>query len=84
MKWTDIKKKYPDKFILLTDMEEVKISETESRILGGNVVEASDDLKSIMVKYQQYKELGKNVIYSLPTTPEDFVIENVPFMGILR
>ena len=84
MKWVDIKKKFPDKFILLTDMEEEKISTTECRILGGKVLEASDDLKTIMESYQRYKESGKNAIYSLPSTPEDFVIENVPFMGILR
>lgn len=84
MKWLEIKMKHPNKFILLEDFEEEKVSENKTRILGGKVVNASTNLKDIMKTYQDYKLLGKDVIYSLPTTPEDFIIEDVPFMGILR
>jgi hypothetical protein len=36
-----------------------------------------------MKLYQELKKSGKNVIYALPSTPEDFLIEDVPMMGIM-
>ena len=84
MRWIDIKKKYPDQFVLIDNVDEVLISETESKILGGNVIQTSNNLKEIMKSYQQNKKQGKNVIYALPSTPEDFIVENVAMMGILR
>lgn len=84
MKWVEIKRKYPNRYILLDDIKEEEINESKSRILSGNVVETSNDLKEIMKFYNDYKEKGKNVIYALPSTPDEFIIENVPFMGILR
>ena len=84
MKWNEIKQLHPDKFILIHVEKEEKISENEYRILSGDVIETSTDIKQIMKAYQEEKEKGKNVLYSLPSTPEDFIVENVPFMGILR
>ena len=84
MKWSEIRKSHPDQFVLLEDIQEESISEHRSRILGGTVVCTSKDIKDIMKSYQDYKLMGKNVIYSLPGTPDDFIIENVSFMGILR
>ncbi len=62
---------------------EEKISETQSKIIEGNILKISDDGKEIRQAYQQYKQKGMNVLYSLPTTPEEFIVENVPFKGIL-
>jgi hypothetical protein len=84
MKWSEIRRQYPDKFILLGDISEEKISETESRITEGKVLKISDDGKDIRKAYQEYRKKGINVIYSLPGTPHDFIIENVLFMGILK
>jgi hypothetical protein len=75
---------YPDLFILIENVEEVTISETTSRVLGGDVIKTSSDLKEIMKNYQDCKKSGKNVLFALPNTPEDFVIENVAMMGIMR
>ncbi len=83
MKWSEIRKQYPDKFILIGDLVEEKISETQSKIIEGNILKISDDGKEIRQAYQQYKQKGMNVLYSLPTTPEEFIVENVPFKGIL-
>ena len=83
MKWSEIRKQYPDKFILIGDLVEEKISETQSKIIEGNILKISDDGKEIRRAYQQYKQKGMNVLYSLPTTPEEFIVENVPFKGIL-
>ncbi|MCP4456934.1 MAG: hypothetical protein GY816_02740 [Cytophagales bacterium] len=38
MKWSEIRTLYPDKFILLGDIVEEKISETEYRITEGNIL----------------------------------------------
>ena len=83
MKWSEIRKHYPNKFILIGDILEEKISETQSKIIEGKVLKISDNGKEIRQAYQQYKRKGLNVLYSLPITPEEFIVENVPFKGIL-
>ncbi len=84
MLWKDIKEKYPDKCILIDNVEEQQISETETKILGGTVVKISNDIKEVMKEYHKLKQLGNKVTYSLPSTPKDFIIENVPFIGLLK
>ena len=83
MKWSEMRKKYPDKFILIGDLVEEKISESQSKIIEGEILKVSDDGKEIREAYQQYKQKGIEVLYSLPTTSEEFIVENVPFKGIL-
>jgi len=83
MKWLEIRKQYPDKFILIGDIVEENISETKSKIIGGKILRISDNGKEIRQAYQKFKQKGINVLYSLPTTPEEFIVENVPFKGIL-
>ena len=83
MKWSEMRKKYPDKFILIGDLVEEKISETQSKIIEGKILKVSDDGKEIREAYQEYKQKGIEVLYSLPTTSEEFIVENVPFKGIL-
>ncbi|HPB82763.1 MAG TPA: hypothetical protein PK200_12060, partial [Spirochaetota bacterium] len=83
VKWKEIHHKYPGKFILIGDVIEEKISESTFRIVEGTVLEVSDDPKVIRSAYKELKEQGKNVLYSIPATPDDFIVENVPFMGIL-
>jgi polysaccharide deacetylase 2 family uncharacterized protein YibQ len=83
MKWTEIRQKHPKKFILIGDVVEEKISETKYRILEGNILTVSEDGKEIRKAYQQNKKKGLNVLFSLPTTPMDFIIEDVPVKGIL-
>lgn len=83
MKWSEMRKKYHDKFILIGDLVEEKISETQSKIVEGKILKVSDDGKEIREAYQQYKQKGIEVLYSLPTTSEEFIVENVPFKGIL-
>lgn len=84
MKWSDIREKYPNKFVLIGDIVEKKLSETKFQILEGTVLEVSQDGKRIRQSYRMYKKQGRNVLYSLPTTPYEFIVENVPFKGILR
>ena len=83
MKWTDIRRQYPDQFILLGNLVEQKISDTQYKIVEGTILKVSDDAKEIREAYQKYKRAGKQVIYALPSTPQNFIVENVPFMGIL-
>ncbi len=84
MKWIEIKKQYPDKFILLGDLVEEPVAKNKFRIVEGKVLKVSDDPKEIMAAYQQLNKAGQNVLFSLPTTPKDFVIENVPYKGVLK
>jgi hypothetical protein len=83
MKWPEIRNQYPNKFILIGDILEEEISETQSKIIEGKILKISYNGKEIRQAYQQYKRKGLNVLYSLPTTPEEFIVENVPFKGIL-
>ena len=84
MKWLEIKKKYPEKFILLGDIVEEKISQNQSRILEANILETSDKGKEIMHAYRLHKKKGLHVLFTLPTTPEDLIVKNVPFKRILK
>ncbi len=83
MKWSEMRKKYPDKFILIGDLVEEKISQTQSKIIEGEILKVSDDGKEIREAYQQYKQKGIEVLYSLPASSAEFIVENVPFKGIL-
>ena len=84
MKWSKIRQQYPDKFILIGNLVEESISNTKSKILEGKVLEVSDDGKEIRRKYREYKQRGFNVLYALPSTSQEFIVENVPFKGILK
>jgi hypothetical protein len=84
MRWIDIRKQFPNRFVLLENVIEEKLSEKESRIISGDVLETSDDVKAIMKAYREQAAMGKKVIYSLPNTPDDFIVEDVAFMGIMR
>jgi hypothetical protein len=84
MKWLEIRKQHPDKFILIGDIVEEKISENQSIIVEGRILKVSDNGKEIREAYQQYKKKGKEVLFSLPTIPEEFIVENAPFKGIMQ
>ncbi|MBU0700062.1 hypothetical protein KKE26_02005 [bacterium] len=84
MQWLEIRKQYPNKFVLIGEIVEEKMSETQSKILEGTVLKISDNGKEIRQVYQQYKHKGKEVLYSLPLTPEEFIVENIPYKGIIR
>lgn len=84
MKWSDIRQQYPGKFILLGDPVEEKISNTKSKIIAGKILKVSDNDKEIRKAYKEYKRKGMNVLYSLPSTSQEFVVENVPFKGIIK
>lgn len=84
MKWQEIRLKYPDKFILIGDVVEEKISGNKHRILEGKILKVSDDGKEIRKLCQEYKKIVTKVLFSLPTTPIDFIIEDVPVKGILQ
>ncbi len=84
MKWQEIRQKHPNKFILIGNVVEKKISTNKYKILEGTILKVSDNGKEIRKLYQEYKKKGSNVLFSLPTTPIDFIIEDVPVKGILR
>ncbi len=79
MRWSEIRRLHPDKFILIGDIKEERISESQSKIVEGKILEISDSGKEIMQAYRNYKKKGLNVLYSLPATPEEFIVKNVPF-----
>jgi hypothetical protein len=82
MEWAKIKALYPDKFILLGNLIEEPISANKFKILGGDILMISSDAKEIRKAYQAYNRQGKDVLYSIPSTPEEFIVENVPIKGI--
>ncbi len=84
MKWYDIRIRYPNKFILIGDIVEEKISHSKFRIIEGKILAVSDDGKEIRNAYRKYKKMGMNVLYSLPSTPLEFIVEDIPVKGILK
>ena len=84
MKWTDIHKQYPNRFVLLGNIVEEKISNIKTRIIEGTVIDVFDNGKDIRSAYRSHKQKGEDVLYSLPTTSEEFIVENIPFKGHRR
>lgn len=84
MKWSEIRRQYPNKFVLLGDIVEEKISDTQYKIVEGTILKVSNDATEIREAYQDCQKKGMHVIYSLPSTPQDFIVEDVAFMGILQ
>ena len=58
MKWKDIHKLYPNRFVLLGNIVEEKISEFKSKIIEGTVIEVFDNGKDIRRAYREHKKLG--------------------------
>ena len=84
MRWAKIKQNYPDKFILLGNLVEEQISSNKFKILEAEVLKVSDNPIEIRKAYQEYISKGKNVLYSIPNMPSEFIVENVPVKGIFR
>ena len=82
MKWKNIHEQYPDRFVLLGNVVEEKISDFKSRIIEGTIIEVCDNGADIRNAYREHKKRGEKVLYSLPTTKEEFIVENVPFKGL--
>jgi len=53
MQWSEIRKQYSGKFVLLGEIVEEKMSETQSKILEGTVLKISDNGKEIRQVYQE-------------------------------
>lgn len=84
MKWADIRRKNPDRFILIKDIQEERGTEGSFRVLGGTVLVVTNSPKELFSAYREHKKRGENVLYCLPTTPEDFIVEEKAMLGILR
>jgi uncharacterized NAD(P)/FAD-binding protein YdhS len=84
MKWQDIHKQYPNQFVLLGDIVEEKVSDFKSKIIEGTVIEVFDNGSDIRKAYRERKKRGEKVLYSLPTTSDEFIVENIPFKGFLK
>ena len=82
MEWSEIRKQYPNRCILMGDLKEERISEKIYRIKEGTVLKVSDDYREIMDAYSECKKKGIEVFYTLGT-PDDLIVEEVPVVGIL-
>lgn len=76
MKWTDIHKQYPNRFVLLGNIVEEKISEFKSKVVSGTVIEVFENGSHIRSAYRAHKKRGEDVLYSLPTTTAELFVEN--------
>lgn len=84
MQWQDIKTKYPNQFILLGNLVEKRLSESTTQIIAGDVLQVSDDPKVIREAYRHHKQAGQDVLFTIPSTPTELIVENVPMKGMLR
>ncbi|NQZ11036.1 MAG: hypothetical protein HRT35_28110 [Algicola sp.] len=76
MKWADIHKQYPNRFVLLGNIIEEKISEFKSKIVSGTVIEVFENGNDIRSAYRVHNKRGEDVLYSWPTTADEFIVEN--------
>ncbi|MBD3239743.1 MAG: hypothetical protein GF331_04095 [Chitinivibrionales bacterium] len=44
----------------------------------------TDDPRLLFGAYRQHKGRGENVLYCLPTTAEEFIVEEKPVLGVLK
>lgn len=80
MSWEDIRKQYPETFVLLDHCEEKR--ETENRVLitKGEVIFTSEDGKVI---YDEYCKQGQPPQMTFGHTHwEKLEMEEIPFLGI--
>ncbi len=84
MIWKEIREKHPNQFILLGDLDEEEIATNKFRIRGGAVLKVSDDPIEIRKAYREFRLKGKNVLYSVPGTPDEFIVEDIPSKGVLQ
>ncbi len=84
MIWKEIRQRHPNQFILLGDLEEEEIAKNKFRIRGGNILKVSDDPAEIRKAYREFRLEGKNVLYSVPSTPDEFIVEDIPSKGVLQ
>ncbi len=83
MIWCEIRSKYSNHFILLGNVDEKEIRKNTFLILGGEVLKVSTNHSEIQKAYREYQTQGKEVLYSIPSTPEEFIVEDIPYKGIL-
>ncbi len=83
MIWKEIRQKHPNQFILLGDLDEEEIAKNKFRIRGGNILKVSDDPVEIRKAYRESRAKGENVLYSVPGTPDEFIVEDIPSKGVL-
>ncbi len=56
MTWEEIRKQFPDKFVLLEHCDEQQVDATHSEIVSGEVVLVTSDGKQV---FDEYKRRGK-------------------------
>jgi hypothetical protein len=83
MKWIEIRHKFPGKFILLGNIEEKRIREDCFQVMGGDILLVTDDPQMVLKAYKKHKTKGEDVLYSLPSTPDEFMVEEKAFLGML-
>lgn len=83
MEWSEIRRRHPGKFVLLGDVEEQRMDAERFRVRGGTVLLATDDPQMLFKAYRERKGRGENVIYALPATPEEFIVEEKAILGVL-
>lgn len=77
MQWSAIRHQYPNQFILIGNVVEQQLNDNKCRIIAGDLIDVSDDAKTIQNLYQQHKRQGDNVLYALPTTTDEFIVEDI-------
>lgn len=78
--WEEIRKQFPDKFVLLDNCEEQPIDATHSQILGDEVVLVTSDGKQV---FDEYKRRGKPSAMTFAHTQwPKLEIEEIPAPGL--
>ncbi|MFH1729777.1 MAG: hypothetical protein ABIA04_15300 [Pseudomonadota bacterium] len=80
MTWDEIKKMYPNTFVLLDNFKEKKKDSNKNIVIKGKVIFASTEGKKV---YDEYRIKGKlsDMVFGY-TGWKDLEIEEIPFMGL--
>lgn len=73
----EIRKEYPDEYLILIDPEEKALDKFEVEITGARAVEAYGDHKDMANAYWAHRARGNRVSFATPAARERLVIDRV-------
>lgn len=78
----EIRKLYPDDFLVLIEPEENQVSVNEVEVTGAKEVKAYKTGNEMYQVYKELKKSGVKATFCLPDYKDRFIIQQIPSMRI--
>ena len=83
MTFREIRRQFPDQFLVLFDPEEKAVSADQIEVTGARDVRAFDNGDAMFQAYRQLKREGHHVTFCTPHYKDHFIVEQVPLRRII-